>query len=112
MPAEPLDPQNGALDAGSSTDDGVDAAQRAVKDALAAAERGLTDAAKRVERVIKDGMDALRAQTSAYSGPASQTVDDAQRYVIERVKERPVTATLAGLGVGVLIGLLLSSRGK
>jgi ElaB/YqjD/DUF883 family membrane-anchored ribosome-binding protein len=27
------------------------------------------------------------------------------------VKERPVTATLAGIGVGLLIGLLLAGRG-
>jgi len=39
-------------------------------------------------------------------------VEEAQRYVMERVKERPMTATLAGLGVGVLIGLLLSNRSR
>ncbi len=35
-----------------------------------------------------------------------------QRYVVERVKERPVTATLAGLGVGLLLGLLLANRSQ
>jgi ElaB/YqjD/DUF883 family membrane-anchored ribosome-binding protein len=93
-------------------DQAVDNAQRALKDSLAAAERRLTDAAKTAERVIKDSIEAIKAQTQAYSGPAGQTVDEAQRYVIERVKERPVTATLAGLGVGFLLGVLLSSRGR
>jgi ElaB/YqjD/DUF883 family membrane-anchored ribosome-binding protein len=83
-----------------------------LKEALAGAEKLLADAARTAEKAIKDGVEALKAQTKAYSGPAGQTVDDAQRYVIERVKERPVTAALAGLGVGFLLGVLLSSRGK
>ena len=96
----------------SSTNDAIDQAQRALRDSLATAERRLAEAAKSAERVIRDSIDAVRAQTRAYAGPASQSVDEAQRYVIERVKERPVTATLAGLGVGFLLGLLLASRGK
>lgn len=93
-------------------DQAVDNAQRALKDSLNAAERRLSEAAKAAERVIRDGIETIKAQTQAYSGPAGQTVDEAQRYVIERVKERPVTAALAGLGVGFLLGLLLSSRGR
>jgi ElaB/YqjD/DUF883 family membrane-anchored ribosome-binding protein len=91
-------------------DQAVENAQRALKDSLAAAERRLSEAAKAAERVIKDGIEAIKAQTQAYSGPAGQSLDEAQRFVTERVKERPVTATLAGLGVGFLLGLLLSSR--
>ncbi|MDB5481134.1 MAG: hypothetical protein JWO83_2187 [Caulobacteraceae bacterium] len=93
-------------------DQTVETAQRALKDSLAAAERRLSEAARTAERVIKDSIETIKAQTQAYSGPASQTVDEAQRYVVERVKERPVTATLAGVGVGFLLGLLLSSRGR
>ncbi len=85
--------------------DGADAA-------MDRTQRILTDALGAAERVIKDGVRTLREQTDAYTGPAGETVDDAQRYVVRRVKERPVTATLAGLGVGVLIGLLLASRSK
>jgi ElaB/YqjD/DUF883 family membrane-anchored ribosome-binding protein len=91
----------------SGIDQTVETAQRALKESLAAAERRLSEAAKTAERVIKDSIETIKAQTQAYSGP---TVDEAQRYVVERVKERPVTATLAGLGVGFLLGLLLSSR--
>jgi ElaB/YqjD/DUF883 family membrane-anchored ribosome-binding protein len=98
--------------AATGIDQTVDTAQRALKDSLAAAERRLSEAARTAERVIKDSIEAIKAQTQAYSGPASQTVDEAQRFVVERVKERPVTATLAGVGVGFLLGLLLSSRGR
>jgi ElaB/YqjD/DUF883 family membrane-anchored ribosome-binding protein len=101
-------------DEGSPTgiDQTVESAQRALKDSLAAAERRLTEAARSAERVIRDSIEAIKAQTRAYAGPAGQSMDEAQRYVVERVKERPVTATLAGLGVGFLLGLLLSSRGR
>ncbi len=92
------DPLNSIAD---GADAALDRTQRILKEALAAA-----------ERVVKEGVRTLREQTDAYAGPAGESVDEAQRYVVRRVKERPVTATLAGLGVGVLIGLLLASRGK
>jgi ElaB/YqjD/DUF883 family membrane-anchored ribosome-binding protein len=55
--------------------------------------------------------DAL-AGAEPYAKTANEQLDEAQRYVLDRVKERPLTATLAGLGVGVLLGLLLSTRSK
>jgi ElaB/YqjD/DUF883 family membrane-anchored ribosome-binding protein len=110
MSAQSARPEAAESGAAAGIDTALENAQRALKDSLAVAERRLSEAAKTAERVIKDGIDAIKAQTQAYSGPASQTVDEAQRYVVERVKERPVTATLAGLGVGFLLGLLLASR--
>ena len=110
MSAEPLNNDAEHIDPAESPEGA--AGRRAFKDAVAITERLVADAARMAEKTIRDGVEALRAQTQAYSGPASQTVDDAQRYVIERVKERPVTAALAGLGVGFLLGVLLSSRGK
>ena len=47
-------------------------------------------------------------QTRAYADTAGDSIDVAQRYVAEKVQERPLTATFAALGVGVLIGVLLS----
>ena len=86
MSAEPLDRNTRDPGATMADDEAVDGGRRAFKDALAAAEKRLTVTVR--------------------------TVDDAQRYVVERVKERPVTAALAGLGLGFLLGVLLSSRGK
>lgn len=85
-------------------------AERSFIEATDQARERLTEAAHRTEAAVREGMETLRAQSRAYVDTAGQQFDEAQRYVVEKVKERPVTATLAGIGVGVLIGLLLSSR--
>jgi len=85
-------------------------AERSVLDATEQARERLTAAAHRTEAAVREGMDTLRAQSRAYADNAGEQFEVAQRYVVERVKERPVTATLAGVGVGLLIGLLLASR--
>ncbi len=94
--------------AGSLADHG----QKAIADVAAAAERSISEAARSADRALRDGLDALRSHAKSYSHEAGDNVDVAQRYVIKRVKERPVTATLTGLGIGLLIGLLLSNRPK
>jgi len=73
------------------------------------AQRTFADAAKRIEAAVQEGVEQLRAQSRAYADTAGQQIDQAQAYVSERVKERPLAATGAALGVGVLIGLLLSA---
>ncbi|HZK98987.1 MAG TPA: hypothetical protein VFC47_03720 [Caulobacteraceae bacterium] len=95
-----------------SANSAADHSQKAFSEAVSAAERTLSDAARTAERVLREGVETLRSQTRAYTDNAGQHVDEAQRYVLARVKERPMTATLTGLGVGLLIGLLLSNRGK
>lgn len=75
----------------------------------AEAQRTFTDARARIEQAVQDGLEQLRAQSRAYADTASQQLEQAQQYVTERVRERPLAATGAALGVGVLIGLLLSS---
>ena len=90
----------------------ADQGQRAVTDAIDAAESMLADAAKTAERVLRDGVQSLRSYTRDHAGAAGHSVEDAQRYVIQQVKERPMTATLVGLGAGLLVGLLLSSRNR
>lgn len=75
----------------------------------AEAQRTFSEAAKRFEAIVKEGMEQLRTQSRTYADTAGQQIDEAQRYVVERVKERPLAATGAALGVGVLVGLLLSA---
>lgn len=113
MPADTMDhAADEAKQAKKAANSAADHSQRAFNDAISAAERTISDAARTAERVLKEGAETLRAQTRAYTDNAGQHVDEAQRYVMERVKERPLTATLAGLGVGLLLGLLLSNRSK
>ena len=104
---EAAEAQAAAKNAARST---LEAGQRSFADALTTAERSLNETGKRVEKVLREGVEALKVQTQSYRQNAGQQFDDAQQYVIERVKERPVTATLAGIGVGLLLGLLLASR--
>ena len=84
----------------------------AVPASVAQPTRALTGAERNTVGSANDfafrAFETLRAQSRTYTDTASQQVEDAQRYASERIRERPITATLAGLGVGVLIGLLLS----
>ena len=75
----------------------------------AEAQKSFADAARRIEKVVSEGIEQLRAQSRAYADTAGESFDQASQYVTERVKERPLAATGAALGVGVLIGLLLAA---
>ncbi len=110
----PTDSLNHAVDeAKSAAQTASDEGHKAFNEALANAEKTITEAAKKAEKALREGVETLRAHTKTYTDTAGQQAEEAQRYVLERVKERPVTATLTGLGVGVLLGLLLSSnRGR
>jgi ElaB/YqjD/DUF883 family membrane-anchored ribosome-binding protein len=87
----------------------ADRAQRALNEAMGAAERTITTATRAAERLLKESLDTLRAQTDPYADGAVRYIQDGQRYVADHVKQRPVTFTLAGLGVGLLLGVLLWS---
>lgn len=90
----------------------VEHGQKAIGEIVAAAEKAISEAAHSAEKTLKDSLEGLRARAHDYGEEAGDNFEDAQAYVIDRVKERPVTATLVGLGLGLLIGLLLSSRAK
>ena len=96
--------------------DDARAAANAVGDSAAKlsaeAQRSFNDAAKRFEKVVSEGLEQVRAQSRTYADNAGQHIDEAQRYVVERVKERPLIAAGAALGAGLLIGLLLASGRK
>ena len=116
MPTSPTSPTpspNGLTDAEqtkAALKSAAKSAERSFVDAADQAREKLTEAAARTEAAVREGIETLRAQSRAYADTASEQFDAASQYVVERVKERPVTATLAGLGVGLLIGLLLASR--
>ena len=54
-------------------------------------------------------MEQVRAQSRTYADNAGEHLDEAQRYVVERVREKPLMAAGTALGVGLLVGLLLAS---
>jgi ElaB/YqjD/DUF883 family membrane-anchored ribosome-binding protein len=87
----------------------IDQAATKADKAILEAEKRLTALADRAEKTVQEGLEALRAQTRVYADTAGESIDEAQRYLTERVLERPLAATFAALGVGVLIGLLLGS---
>lgn len=90
----------------------VEHGQKAISEIVSAAERAISEAVRNSERTLKDSLDGLRARAHDYGEEAGDNFGDAQDYVIQRVKERPVTATLTGLGLGLLIGLLIANRPK
>jgi ElaB/YqjD/DUF883 family membrane-anchored ribosome-binding protein len=122
MPTDTLAATPAADDAASVNDaatkaaDAVSAAteqgKQTLQEALAHAERTISDAVKAVDGAFRDGIEKLREQSKPITENAGQQFDEAQRYVSEHVKERPMTAVLAGVGVGLVLGLLLSNRSQ
>jgi ElaB/YqjD/DUF883 family membrane-anchored ribosome-binding protein len=94
----------------AAVDSAAETAQQRLNDAIDLADRNFREAAKRIEQVMRDGMEQFRNRAEPYRESASQQIDEAQKYVVERIKERPVVATLAGLGVGLLLGLLMAAN--
>jgi ElaB/YqjD/DUF883 family membrane-anchored ribosome-binding protein len=58
---------------------------------------------------LKGHADTLRTRAEPYVSDAGEKLAVAERYIVERVQKQPLTSTLAVLGVGVLIGLVLAS---
>jgi len=92
-----------------SASETIDTAADAANDAVEGAEKRLHLLAERLEKAVQEGLELLRARGRVYADTAGETLDTAQRYVVERVQERPLTSAATALGVGVVIGLLLSS---
>lgn len=73
-------------------------------------QKAVADAVKRVEAAAQQGLEQLRSQSRVYADAAGEQLDEAARVASEQIRARPLAATGAALGVGVLIGLLLASR--
>jgi ElaB/YqjD/DUF883 family membrane-anchored ribosome-binding protein len=90
------------------------AAQKAIQEseALSAAQAKVAEKAKAAQETLKVQADALMERTKVYRENAGEQFNDAQEYLVERIKERPVTAAFTGLGVGLILGLLLANRSR
>jgi ElaB/YqjD/DUF883 family membrane-anchored ribosome-binding protein len=75
-------------------------------------EKTLRALVERLERGVQEALDLAKERSKVYAEGAGEQLETAQKYVVERVQERPLTATFAALGVGVLIGLMLSGRNR
>lgn len=71
-------------------------------------ERRIRELARRAEAAVRERARAFREDAQDYYDDASEHFDTAQRYITERVQERPLTTTLAAVGVGLVLGLLLA----
>lgn len=97
--------------AGPTTPEAVtDAATETAAKISADAQKAVADAARRIEAVVQQGLEQVRAQSRVYADVAGEQLDEASRIASEQIRARPLAATGAALGIGVLIGLLLSSR--
>lgn len=72
-------------------------------------EKTLRALVERLEQGIQDVLAIARTRSKVYADNAGEQFDTAQKYVSERVQERPLTATMAALGVGLLLGMVLTS---
>ncbi len=93
-----------------TTEDAAEVANDTAAKISADAQKAIADAAKRIEVVVQQGLEQVRAQSRVYADVASEQLDEATRAASEQIRARPLAATGAALGLGVLIGMLLSSR--
>ena len=72
--------------------------------------------ARQARELFDEGVERLRGQLRDSGKEAKDAAGDqfesARLYVVDRVQERPLTVTLAALGVGVLVGLLFASGSR
>lgn len=101
-------PANAVDTAAKEAKAAANSAAEAAGEIASRAERSFAEAAKKFEKVVAEGVEQIRAQSRTYADTTVEHLDEAQRYVVERVRERPLVAAGAALGVGVLIGLLLA----
>jgi ElaB/YqjD/DUF883 family membrane-anchored ribosome-binding protein len=83
-------------------------ARKATADAAAETGRALNDLARRAGSAVQERFDDIGVDPREYTQYAGQKVETAQQYVVDRINERPVPAALTALGIGVVLGLLLS----
>ncbi len=89
---------------------------QAVEDAVqanAAAAKAQFDAAlsefkERAGKVAQETLQTLRTHAGPYVDDAGDRLTTAEKFIIEKVQKQPLTTTLAALGVGVLVGLILA----
>jgi ElaB/YqjD/DUF883 family membrane-anchored ribosome-binding protein len=83
-------------------------AHKATVEAAAETGRAIGDLASRTRAAVKDKLDEIGVDPKPYVDYAGEKFDDAQDYLVAKIKEKPVQAALAALGVGFVVGFLLA----
>lgn len=85
-------------------------AETRVRAKAAEAEARLREQTEVLRERARGYYDEARVRGREYYDEAQERFDEAQRYLTERVQERPIQSTAIALGVGVVLGLLLAGR--
>jgi ElaB/YqjD/DUF883 family membrane-anchored ribosome-binding protein len=96
------------MPANSTVQPALDDAVSAAAPSRAKLEDALADFRERATQVAQETIEAIRTQAKPYIGDAGQKLSEAEKYLVDRVQKQPLTTTLAALGVGVLVGLVLA----
>ncbi len=83
---------------------------RNVRDTYKEGRRAAPKVAKNTQHALTDGVDQFIAQSKDMVDSAGEQIDTARLYAVERVQERPFTATLAALSAGFVLGLLFAGN--
>ena len=102
MPKSALDP---VLDKADRTVDSARETARHARDAIEEGRRAFPELARSAQKVFADGVEQIRGQMGENT---NEQIDTARLYLVERVQERPFTATLAALAAGFVLGLLFT----
>ncbi len=100
------------MPANSNVQSALDDAQSAAAASTARFEQALDELKERAGKVAQETISSLKSRAEPYVSDAGDRLALAERYLVERVQKQPMTTTVAVLGVGVLIGLLLASGNR
>lgn len=108
MPA--TDAANGAADSAHSTVDHAKETLRSARQTFDEGRRAIPELARTAQRTFSEQVDRFGGQARDAADLAGEQFDSAKLYLVERVQERPFTATLAALGAGFVLGLLFAGN--
>ena len=95
------------MSANTDAQPALDEIQSAASASTAKLDQAVGELKERAGRVARDTLQSLRTHATPYVDDAGEHLQTAERFIVERVQKQPLTTTLAALGVGLLIGLII-----
>lgn len=78
-----------------------------IKEKIGEGRQAIGEFARTAQAGLGERAGQLREQARDYGDGALEQYGQARTYVVERIQDKPVSAVLAVLGVGVVLGVLL-----